>query len=151
MLSLFRLSSPAVIAPCAALLAFALPTMGRSAGSATPVVLHSDQPAENLRPADIFESMRKNFNAAASKGVHAHYQFNISGQFGGAWWVIVNDGEFTMGRGWTEKPDVIMASTDRDWVMLVTGSLSGFRAFLTGRLRVTGSQGLARKLGVIFP
>ena len=95
--------------------------------------------------------MRKSFNVAAAKGMHARYQFNLSGPIGGAWWIIVNDGDFTMGTGSTENPDVVMTSTDRDWVLLATGSLSGIRAFLTGRLKVTGDQILARKLGDIFP
>jgi putative sterol carrier protein len=147
----FHLASPAILAGFVALLAFAVPTMGRSADIVARASLDSERPIDHLRPEDIFESMRKRFNAAASKGVHALYQFDISGPGGGAWWIIVNDGEFTMGRGSTEKPNVTMASSDRDFVMLATGSLGGFRAFLTGRLRISGSQSLARKLDVIFP
>jgi len=139
-----------MIAASVAILALALPLMGKSADPAPPAAPDSDQLTDNSTPADVFESMRRNFNAAASKGVHAHYQFNLSGPFGGAWWIIVSDGEFTMGKGSTENPDVTMTSTDRDWVMLATGSLSGIRAFLTGRLKVTGDQSLARKLGAIF-
>jgi putative sterol carrier protein len=146
-----RLSSPAILTGFTALLAFAIPTIGRSADVVTRASLNSERPIEQLKPEDIFESMRKRFNTAASKGVHAIYQFNISGAGGGAWWIIVNDGEFTMGRGSTEKPNVTMASSDRDWVMLATGSLGGIRAFLTGRLRLSGSQSLARKLDVLFP
>jgi putative sterol carrier protein len=147
----FRLSSPATITACAAILALALPSMGKSAEPAPPASQDAESLTDNSTPADVFESMRKDFNAAASKGVHAHYQFNISGPMGGVWWIIVDDGEFTMGKGSIENPDVVMTSTDRDWVMLATGSLSGFRAFLTGRLKVTGDQSLARKLDAIFP
>jgi putative sterol carrier protein len=147
----FRLLNQATLATCAAIRVFAFPMMGISADPAPSAAADSEQLTDNSTPADVFESMRKNFNAAASKGVHAHYQFNLSGPVGGAWWIIVNDGEFTMGKGSIENPDVIMVSTDRDWVMLATGSLGGFRAFLTGRLKVTGDQGLARKLDTIFP
>jgi putative sterol carrier protein len=145
-----RHSSRAMIAACVAILALAFFTTGKSAEPASSAAPESEQLTDNSTPADVFESMRKNFNIAASKGVHAHYQFNLSGPVGGAWWIVVNDGEFTMGKGSTENPDVVMTSTDRDWVMLATGSLSGIRAFLTGRLKVTGDQILAHKLDDIF-
>jgi putative sterol carrier protein len=149
----FRLSHRAIVAVCAGILAFARPATANSADPAPPAAPDSQALTDNSTPADVFESMRRGFNAAASKGVHAHYQFDISGPLGGTWWIVVNDGEFSMGKGPgpAEKPDVIMTSTDKDWVMLATGSLGGFRAFITGRLKVTGDQGLAHKLGDIFP
>ena len=142
----------AVMAACAAILAGNLPTAGQTADPPpTAAVPDPERLTDNSTPADVFESMRRNFNVAAAKGVHARYQFNLSGPIGGAWWIIVNDGDFTMGKGSTDSPDVVMTSTDRDWVLLATGSLSGIRAFLTGRLKVTGDQSLARKLDAIFP
>jgi putative sterol carrier protein len=146
-----RLSHRAITAACAGILAFTPLMTAKSADPAPPTTADSQPLTDNSTPADVFESMRRGFNAAASKGVHAHYQFDISGPLGGTWWIVVNDGEFSMGKGPTEKPDVIMISTDKDWVMLATGSLGGFRAFITGRLKVTGDQGLAHKLGDIFP
>jgi putative sterol carrier protein len=147
----FRIPKRAAIAAGVAILALAFPTMGKSAEPAPPAAQDADSLTDNSTPADVFESMRKGFRAAAAKGVHAHYQFVLSGPLGGLWWIVVDDGEFTMGKGSIENPDVVMTSTDKDWVMLATGSLSGFRAFLTGRLKVTGDQGLARKLDAIFP
>lgn len=143
------LSKRAMFAAGVAILALALPMKCKPA-PASPASPDAEQLTDESTPADVFEAMRKSFNIAASKGVHAHYQFNLSGPVGGSWWIIVNDGEFTMGMGSTENPDVTMVSTDRDWVMLATGSLRGIRAFLTGRLKVTGDQSLARKLDAIF-
>jgi putative sterol carrier protein len=40
---------------------------------------------------------------------------------------------------------------DKDWVALSNGDLSGTWAFLTGRLKIRGDRGLAKKLGEIFP
>ena len=147
----FSFSNRAMIVAGVLVIAFAFPVMGKSADPAPPAAPDSERLTDNSTPADVFEAMRRSFNVAASKGVHAHYQFNLSGPFGGAWWIVVNDGEFTMGKGSTVNPDVVMSSTDRDWVMLATGSLSGIRAFLTGRLKVAGDQSLARKLDAIFP
>ena len=95
--------------------------------------------------------MRKNFNADKAKGIHVSYQFKFSGPTGGAWWIVVSDGTFRMGNGTIAKPDVIYESSDKDWVALSDGTLSGTRAFITGRLKITGKKSLASKLNDIFP
>ena len=95
--------------------------------------------------------MRGSFQAEKAKGVHARYQFKLSGPNGGDWWILVSDGTFTMGRGTVERPDVTFTATDDDWVALSNGALGGTRAFITGRLKIAGDKGLARKLDVIFP
>jgi len=133
---------------CAGIFFFTLPQRGKAADSNEP---RSEKVTDSSTPADVFEAMRKNFHSQPAKGVHIRYQFDISGPAGGSWWIIVDDGDFTMGKGATEKPDVVMAASDKDWVMLSTGALGGFRAYLTGRLKVTGDQSLARKLNEIFP
>jgi putative sterol carrier protein len=140
---------PLVIAlSCIGLLALSQP---HASGEAAQASSNSGEITDDSTPADIFAAMKKNFQAQAAKGVHAAYQFEIRGPEGGLWWIIVNDGDFTMGRGVTKRPDVVLKSTDKDWVKLSTGSLGGIRAYLTGRLKVTGSQSLARKLDEMFP
>lgn len=106
---------------------------------------------EAKTPAAIFTDMKTSFAPAKAKGVWAKYQWNLSGPAGGQWWISVSDGSFTMGTGTIEKPDVTFVASDADWVSLCNGSLGGMRAFLTGRLKVTGNIGLARKLDDMFP
>ncbi|MFL6585197.1 MAG: hypothetical protein ACJ8KU_11850, partial [Chthoniobacterales bacterium] len=50
-------------------------------------------------PQEVFDSMRAEFHADKAAGVHARYQWDISGPQGGGWWVEVNDGKLRMGRG----------------------------------------------------
>ena len=47
---------------------------------------------EDSTPQDVFDSMRGSFQAAKAKGVHARYQWDLSGPHGGEWWIDVNDG-----------------------------------------------------------
>jgi putative sterol carrier protein len=56
-----------------------------------------------------------------------------------------------MGRGRIQNPEVTLMASDRDWVALSNDKLSGVWATLTGRLKVRGDQGLARKLDQVFP
>ena len=110
----------------------------------------SSEPA-NSTPQQVFDGMRQSFQAAKAKGVHARYQWELSGPNGGEWWIDVNDGTFKMGRGKIDNPNVTFIASDQSWVALSNGTLGGKWAFLTGRLKVRGSQSLARKLDEIFP
>src|ERR1700682_4672668 len=100
---------------------------------------------------EVFDGMRNSFRAEKAKGVHARYQWELSGANGGEWGIDVNDGTFKMGRGRMAKPSVTFVTSDRNWVALSNGTLGGKWAFFTGRLKIRGDQGLARKLDEIFP
>ena len=95
--------------------------------------------------------MRPSFQIDKARGVDARYQWNLSGPEGGEWWIEVHDGTFKMGKGTVNKPDVMFIATDKTWVALSNGTLSGTWAFLTGRLKIRGDHGLAKKLGEMFP
>ena len=102
-------------------------------------------------PQEVFDSMRGSFRPAKAKGVHARYQWNLSGPHGGQWWIEVNDGTYKMGRGKLDHPNVIFVAKDKDWVAVSNGQLGGTWAYLTGRLKIRGDQAVARKLGEMFP
>ena len=105
----------------------------------------------NSTPQQVFDGMRQSFRANQAKGVHARYQWDLSGPNGGQWWIDVNDGTYKMGKGKIPNPNVTFVATDKDWVAVCDGQLGGTWAYLTGRLKVRGDQGVARKLGEIFP
>jgi putative sterol carrier protein len=105
----------------------------------------------NSTPQQVFDGMRQSFRANQAKGVHARYQWDLSGPNGGQWWIDVNDGAYKMGKGKIDHPNVTFLATDKDWVAVCNGQLGGTWAYLTGRLKVRGDQGVARKLGEIFP
>jgi len=107
--------------------------------------------ADSSTPQQVFDGMRQSFQADKAKGVHARYQWELSGPNGGEWWIDVNDGTFTMGRGKIDNPSVTFITSDNDWVAMSNGKLKGTWAFMTGRLKVRGSQSIARKLDEIFP
>jgi putative sterol carrier protein len=102
-------------------------------------------------PQEVFDSMRGSFQSAKAKGVHARYQWDLSGPQGGEWWIDVNDGTYKMGKGKIDNPSVTFVAKDKDWVAVSNHQMGGTWAYLTGRLKIRGDQGLARKLGEIFP
>ena len=110
----------------------------------------SEEPS-SLTPQQVFDGMRRSFQANKAKGVHARYQWELSGPNGGEWWNDVNDGTYKMGKGKIDNPSVTFITSAADWVAMSNGKLKGTWAFMTGRLKVRGSQAVARKLNEIFP
>jgi putative sterol carrier protein len=102
-------------------------------------------------PQQVFDAMRGSFQPAKAKGLHVRYQWDLSGPNGGEWWIEVNDGTYKMGKGQIDHPDVTFRASDSDWVAICNDQLSGTWAYMTGRLKVRGDQGVARKLGEMFP
>jgi putative sterol carrier protein len=120
--------------------------MSAEAAPATPPPHRGD----NTAPQQVFDGMHRSFAANRAHGVHARYQFDLSGPNGGLWWIEVNDGKCKMGRGRIQNPGVTFIASDRDWVALSNGNLSGVWAFMTGRLKIHGDQKLAHKLDELF-
>ena len=110
--------------------------------------------AANQRPSttpqEVFDSMRAAFRPDKAAGLHARYQWDITGPHGGHWWIEVNDRTCKMGHGKIPDPNVTFVVSDNDWVALSNKQLSGTWAYMTGRLRVHGSQTMARKLDEMF-
>ena len=111
----------------------------------TALAASNDPP--NAMPQDVFDAMRGSFQPAKAKGVHARYQWALSGPNGGEWWIEVNNGTYKMGKGKITDPNVTFIAKDKDWVAICHDQLSGTWAYLTGRLKIRGDQGAARKLG----
>jgi len=107
--------------------------------------------ADASTPQQVFDGMRESFKADKAKGVHARYQWELSGPQGGEWWIDVNDGTYKMGKGSIDHPNVTFVAKDKDWVAVSNGQLGGTWAYITGRLKIRGDQGIARKLGEMFP
>jgi putative sterol carrier protein len=130
---------------------FCLTTVVAVAALSLRVASAAANEPSNSTPQQVFDGMRQSFQAEKAKGVHARYQWELSGPNGGEWWIDVNDGTFKMGKGKIDNPSVTFITSDNDWVAMSNGTLKGTWAFLTGRLKVRGPQSVARKLDEIFP
>ena len=101
-------------------------------------------------PQQVFDQMHANFHPDKARGLHARYQFDLTGPGGGSWFIEVNDGHCHFGHGRIQNPDLTMIASASDWVGLSNGTLNGTWAYFTGRLKVHGPHALARKLDEMF-
>ena len=118
-----------------------------------PRLLLATGPADqaSVVPQDVFNGMVEGFQADKAKGVHAKYQFELSGPNGGEWWIEVNDSKCKMGKGKIDHPSVTYFVSAQDWVAISNGQLTGWWAYLSGRLKLRGDQALAKRMGEMFP
>jgi putative sterol carrier protein len=102
-------------------------------------------------PQEVFDSMRQSFQANKEKGIRCSLSRELGGPQGGQWWINVNDGNYKMGKGRISDSNVSFVARDKDWVAVSNRQLGATWAYMAGRLKIRGDQGLARKLGQIFP
>ena len=106
---------------------------------------------QNSTLQQVMDKRRETFRADKARGVHASYQWELSGPNGGEWWLIINNGTYKAGWGKIDNPNVTFAASDEDWIAISNKTLGVSWAYLTGRLKIQGSHRLARKLDEIFP
>lgn len=101
--------------------------------------------------AEYFATLEQRFVPAASRGLHAVFQWEIAGEDGGSYHAMVEDGTMRLVEGRHPQPTVTIAMPAADYVKVVNGELDGARAFTTGSGKVSGKIRMAMKMRSIFP
>jgi len=100
--------------------------------------------------AGFFSELQGKVDPAKISGMNATYQFAITGDGGGEWYVKIADGSAEVIQGTMENPSITLTASDEDWLKIVSGQLNGQTAFLTGKLKIKGDISLAMKLQSVF-
>ena len=82
--------------------------------------------------------------------INSSYQFAITGEGGGDWFVDLTKPGGSVAAGKLENPGVTITMSAKDFVDLVTGKLNGQMAFMQGKLKIKGDMSLALKLQQIL-
>ena len=103
-------------------------------------------------PADQISALETNLRENPQKvaGMNGIFQFDLSGENGGVWHVILADGDGSVAQGPAENPGVTISMAADDFVALTEGKLDGTMAFMSGKLKVKGDMGLAMKLQTLL-
>lgn len=99
---------------------------------------------------EIFNRIPEAFNADAAQGVDAIFQFEITGEGGGTWNVVIKDGACEVQEGAHDEPSVTMTMSTETWMGLVNKEVNGIQAFMSGKLKVGGDMMLAQKYQTLF-
>jgi putative sterol carrier protein len=103
-------------------------------------------------PAVIFAAIdaRLRVDPARAEGRSAAYAFDLSGETGGMFYIVLADGAGRAGKGAPDDPDVTLSMTAADFVAMTLGQLDGTIAFIEGKISMVGDIGLAVDLGAVF-
>ena len=100
---------------------------------------------------EVFDKMPEVFNPSAASGLDAVFQYEITGEGGGNWHVIIKDGACQVQEGDHESPSVTLSMSAETWLGIVNKELNGMQAFMAGQLRATGDIMLAQRVEQLFP
>lgn len=98
----------------------------------------------------VFEAMPERFNPSAASGVDAIFQFDLSGDNGGKYWIKVADQKMDVNKGEAEAPTITLIASADDYLKMINGEIAPMTAFMQGKVKIKGNMGLAMKLQSIF-
>jgi len=99
---------------------------------------------------EVFEVIPKRFNSEAAQGLDAVFQFDITGEGGGAWVLVIRDGVCQVREETHGNPNVSLSMTGDTWLSILNKELNAVQAFLSGRLKISGDMMLAQKIPDLF-
>ncbi|MBT2692593.1 SCP2 sterol-binding domain-containing protein [Bacillus sp. ISL-55] len=79
-------------------------------------------------------------------GMNVVYQYDITGDDTGTFQLFISDGTARVVEGTEGTPNCTMKLSDKNFKKMIMGKLNGTAAFMTGKLKIQGSMGLALKL-----
>lgn len=98
----------------------------------------------------IIEGMPSRFNPDAAKGLNAILQFKLSGDNGEDFYAEISDANCKLQQGVHQKPSLTLKMSDRTYIDMVMGRITGQEAFFRRKLRYEGPISLAVKLHKFF-
>nr|XP_019605103.1 PREDICTED: hydroxysteroid dehydrogenase-like protein 2 [Rhinolophus sinicus] len=108
------------------------------------------QPAPKPRSGTVeetFKVIKESLSDDIVKTTQAVYQFELSGEDGGMWFLDLKSKGGNVGPGEpSDEADVVMSMTSEDFIKMFSGKLKPTIAFMSGKLKIKGNMALAIKL-----
>lgn len=80
------------------------------------------------------------------KGMEATFQFNLTGEGGGQWYITISGGEISLNKGEIEAPAVSLQAEAADYLAMIQRKVDPQGLFLSGKIKLAGDMQLAMRL-----
>ncbi len=94
----------------------------------------------------VMQRMPGAFLPEKAVGVEAVIQFHFTGKEAGSWITTIKEGSCEVAEGEASKATLTLSADSQDYLDVVTGKLNGTRAFMLGKLKLSGDLNLAMKM-----
>jgi len=98
---------------------------------------------------EYFSTLQNRFEPEGAAGVDATFQFELGAA--GTYHVVVKDGGMTVVEGASAAPTTTIKMEGDNFVKMSNGELNGQMAYMTGKMKISGSIPMAMKMKTIFP
>lgn len=96
--------------------------------------------------AGVFTKIETLLSEDLVKKVNAVYQFDVTGDEKGIWFLDLKNGCGKLGQGPASSPDCTLKMDSNNFFAMFSGKLKATSAFMSGKLKITGDMGKAMKL-----
>ncbi len=104
---------------------------------------------EKVTVKDIIYSFIERANRHIIKDEKCTIGYDITGDQGGKWTVIIDMGDVKVEEGMVE-PDVVISMKDEDFIGFTLGRLDALNLLSSGRLKIDGDVSIAQKSAKFF-
>ncbi len=94
----------------------------------------------------LINSLPEMVDAEQIKGMSARILFSLSGEGGGEWGVVLDDGKVNVSQGKLAEPQLTIKASTENADKMLNGKLDPMMAFMTGKVKISGDISLGMKL-----
>ncbi len=99
---------------------------------------------------EMMQSIPEYFNTEKAVGISAKVQCIFTGEDASNWVIAIDDQKCHVEQGIAPEPDLTLKAKAKDGVDLLTGKTDAMRAFILGKVKVSGNMALGMKLIDLF-
>ena len=99
---------------------------------------------------DWLDKLQTHFVPEMAAGMDGEIQLQLSGEGGGDWFVTIRDNQIRYDPGVSAHPRVTLKGNASDVLKVLSRQMDGMRAYMTGKLKVSGDTGFAMRLIKLF-
>lgn len=96
--------------------------------------------------AQVFPTIVERFDPKKAAGLNVAIQFDLSGDNGGLYWLLIENDKAETGEGKLENAKMTLKASGDDFYNMLKGTINPMQAFMTGKIKIQGDTSLALKL-----
>ena len=94
----------------------------------------------------IFAAMPSRFLPDKANNIDVTIQFNLTGDDGGQWYIVVKDKTLQVNEGTAEHPTTTLTMTAQDYLNIINGDANSAMLFMQNKIKASGNLQYAMQM-----